>query len=144
MSLSLKDTDAGIKLKGPLQNNFQFADDILLLTRCGPELQNIMTQVDTTSRRFGLIINAEKSKTMVIEKTKQTPTETIVSFLACPNAEHSHGRLFGKCIPQPLVRKAWGRCPAVSMNEIYSALMAWHPAGFSVWVVSHSPDTLPR
>src|SRR6218665_316176 len=45
---------------------------------------------------------------------------------------------------QPLARKAWGRCPTVSMREIYSALAEWHPVEFSVWVVSHSPDPLPR
>ena len=44
-----------------------------LLTRSGPELQDITTQIDETSRRFGLMINAEKTKTMVIEKTKETP-----------------------------------------------------------------------
>src|SRR6218665_4139437 len=63
-------------------------------------------------------------------------------FLPLPCLRHLS--LFGECIPQPLARKAWGRCPAVSMREIYSALAAWHPAGFSVWVVSHSPDPLPR
>src|SRR6218665_477607 len=50
----------------------------------------------------------------------------------------TYGRRFGECIPQPLARKAWGWCPAVSMREIYYALAAWHPAGCSVWVVSHS------
>src|SRR6218665_2361535 len=32
--------------------------------------------------------------------------------------------------PQPLARQAWGRCLAVSMKTIYSALAALHPAGF--------------
>ena len=54
-------------------NNLRFADDIGLLTRSGPELQEITTQIDETSRRFGLMINAEKTKTMVTEKTKETP-----------------------------------------------------------------------
>src|SRR6218665_4041780 len=44
--------------------------------------------------------------------------------------------------PQPLARQAWGRCPAVSMKTVYSALAAWHPVRFSVWVVSRtSPGT---
>jgi len=33
---------------------------------------------------------------------------------------------------------------AVSMKTVYSALAAWHPAGFSVWVVSHSSSPLPK
>src|SRR6218665_1015815 len=40
--------------------------------------------------------------------------------------------------PQPLARQAWGRCLAVSMKTVYSVIAAWHPVGFSVWVVSHS------
>src|SRR6218665_89521 len=44
--------------------------------------------------------------------------------------------------PQQLARQAWGRCLAISIKTVYSALVAWHPAGFSVWVVSHSPSPL--
>jgi len=46
--------------------------------------------------------------------------------------------------PQPLARQAWSRCLAVSMKTVYSALAAWHPAEFSVWVVSHGSSPLPR
>ena len=42
----------------------------LLLTRSGPELQDITTQIDETSK-FGLIISAEKTKMRVIEKRKE-------------------------------------------------------------------------
>jgi hypothetical protein len=73
MSLSLNNTEAGIKLNGGLVNNLRFADDIGLLTRSEQELQDITTKIDETSRRFGLMINAEKTKTMVIEKIKETP-----------------------------------------------------------------------
>src|SRR6218665_3239151 len=33
--------------------------------------------------------------------------------------------------PQALARQAWGRCLAILMKAVYSALAAWHPAGFS-------------
>ena len=56
---------------GALVNVFVFAEDIDLLTRSGPELHDITTQVDETSREFGLMINAEKTKTMVLEKRKR-------------------------------------------------------------------------
>ena len=73
MALSLKDTEARIKLNGTLVNNLRFADDIGLLTRTEPELHDITTQIDETSRKFGLMINWEKTKTMIIEKIKETP-----------------------------------------------------------------------
>jgi len=55
-----------------------------------------------------------------------------------------HGNSLAKVFPQPFARKAWGRCLAVSMRVIYYTLAAWHPAGFSVWIVSHSTDPLHR
>src|SRR6218665_10363 len=73
MSLSLKDTEAGIKLNGALVNNLRFADNIGVLARSGPELQDITSKIDETSRKFDLMIKAEKSKTMGIEKRKEKP-----------------------------------------------------------------------
>src|SRR6218665_2287842 len=73
MSLCLKDSKAGIQLNGALVNNLRCADDISLLIRSGAELQDITTQIDETSRKFGLMINAEKTKPMVLEKRKETP-----------------------------------------------------------------------
>jgi hypothetical protein len=55
-----------------LVNNLRFTVDIGLLTRSGPKLQYITTKIDETSRRLGLMINAEKTNAMVIEKTKET------------------------------------------------------------------------
>jgi len=46
-----------------------------------------------------------------------------------PGVEDMEGSL-ANVFHQLLTRKAWGRCPAVSMREIYYALAAWHPAGF--------------
>src|SRR6218665_2085429 len=46
MSLSLKDIDAGIELNGTPVNYLRFADDIGLLPRSEPELQDITTKID--------------------------------------------------------------------------------------------------
>ena len=61
MPLSLKGIEAEIKLKGALVNNLRFSDDIGLFTRSETELQDITTQIDETSRKFCLMINAEKN-----------------------------------------------------------------------------------
>jgi len=53
MSLSLKDIEAGIELNGTPVNYLRFADDIGLLARSEPELQDITTKIDETSRKFG-------------------------------------------------------------------------------------------
>jgi len=70
-------------------NNLRFAVDIRLLTRSGPDLQDITTQIDEISRKFGLMLRISRhipsghfpsdisphteTKTMVIEKRKETP-----------------------------------------------------------------------
>lgn len=50
--------------------NNRLADDIGPLARSGPELQEIATHIDETSIKFGIMINAEKTKTMIIEMRK--------------------------------------------------------------------------
>src|SRR6218665_1154436 len=46
-----------------------------------------------------------------------------------PGVEDMEGSL-ANVFPQLLARKAWGRCPAVSMREIYYVLAAWHLPDF--------------
>jgi len=70
MSLSLKDTEAGIKLNGWLVNDLRLADDVVQETRSRPELQDIMIQIDETGRRFGLMINTKKTKRRGSDLTK--------------------------------------------------------------------------
>jgi len=41
-------------------NNLRLADDFGLLSRSGPELQVITTQIDETSRKFGLMIKPKR------------------------------------------------------------------------------------
>src|SRR6218665_3718805 len=60
-------------------SNLRFADDIGL-TRSGPALQEITTQIDETSRKIGLMINVDKIKTMVIEKRKETPLHVSINI----------------------------------------------------------------
>lgn len=52
-------------------NNLLCADDIGLFTRSETELKDLITHIDEVSRVFSLLINAGKSKTMVIEKPKR-------------------------------------------------------------------------
>src|SRR6218665_3097226 len=49
-------------------DNLRFADDIDLLADMKESLQNLTNRVDKSSKRMGLKINAEKTKTMAIGK----------------------------------------------------------------------------
>jgi len=57
-----------VKLNGRLLDNLRFADDIDLLADMKESLQDLTNRVDKCSKRMGLKISAEKTKTMAIGK----------------------------------------------------------------------------
>ena len=61
----------GLNICGQIINNIRYADDTVLLADNEQELQNLIEQINNRSKMFGLDINIEKTKTMVISKTKE-------------------------------------------------------------------------
>ena len=66
-----KDTEIGIKLLGQYVNNLRFADDIDILAESQPDIQKLTDSISETGKKFGLIINEAKTKTMAISKNKE-------------------------------------------------------------------------
>src|SRR6218665_2476522 len=58
----------GVKLNGILLDNLRFADGIDLMADMKENLQDLTNRVDKSSKRMGLKINVEKTKTMAIGK----------------------------------------------------------------------------
>src|SRR6218665_3702609 len=58
----------GVKLNGRLLDNLRFADDIDLMADMKERMQDLTNRVNKSSKRMGLKINAEKTKTMAIGK----------------------------------------------------------------------------
>ena len=58
----------GLKINGKIINNLRYADDTVLLAESEHELQRLIDQVDKSSKEYGLDINIQKTKTMVISK----------------------------------------------------------------------------
>ena len=71
MQGALKDYTKGISINGELVNNLRFADDIDLMADSPAELQEITQAVNESSKRFGLEINVDKTKTMTIGKEQE-------------------------------------------------------------------------
>jgi Reverse transcriptase (RNA-dependent DNA polymerase) len=71
MQVALNNTEIGIRISGELINNLRFADDIDLLAESRNQLQELTNKVYESSRRFGLQINGEKTKTMTIGKKQE-------------------------------------------------------------------------
>ena len=60
--------ETGININGRIIDNLRFADDIDLMANTHKKLQELTNRVDDSSRRMGLKINIEKTKTMIIGK----------------------------------------------------------------------------
>ena len=64
MSFALKSTEAGARGGGQTVNNLKFADDIDLVAEDDGQLQELTDGMHSSSQRFGLKIDVEKTKTM--------------------------------------------------------------------------------
>ena len=71
MNIALDNTEIGVRISGVIINNLRFADDIDLMAESEDKLQELTTRVHESSKRFGLKINGEKTKTMTIGKKKE-------------------------------------------------------------------------
>ena len=49
-------------------NNLRFADDIVLMADSVEDIQTVVTNVHTVSRKFGLTINKRKTEVQMISK----------------------------------------------------------------------------
>ena len=61
---SLRWENKGVRVNGEKLNHLRFADDIVLISNNANELQNMLTELDTESRKLGLKINMRKTKVM--------------------------------------------------------------------------------
>ena len=65
-----KESNCGIRLGGTLVNNLRFADDIDLINEDSKSLQEQLEETRAAAEQAGLIINVEKTKTMVLVDRK--------------------------------------------------------------------------
>jgi len=54
----------GIAIGGRRLSNLRYADDIILIAGTEEELQDLVTRLEVASAKFGLMINADKTKVM--------------------------------------------------------------------------------
>ena len=71
ISLAIQDLSIGINLQGMTINNLRFADDIILMADSVEDLQILVTNVHTVSRKFGLTINKGKIEVQMISKVSK-------------------------------------------------------------------------
>lgn len=74
---ALEEVDHGILLNGERFNNIRYADDTIIIADSFEGLQELMANVTSISYKFGLELNAKKTKYMVISKN-QIPYQPLV------------------------------------------------------------------
>ena len=74
---SLEDVDEGFVVNGVLLNNIRYADDTVLLATSQEGLQRLFNTLAEESKRYGLSINAKKTKCMVVSKLTPSPICTL-------------------------------------------------------------------
>jgi len=74
----LEEVKAGIQVNGRRINNIRCADDTVLLASSETGLQILVNIVHTSSKRFGLNLNINTTKVMVM--SKQSPNEPSISL----------------------------------------------------------------
>jgi hypothetical protein len=71
MRLAKEREEVGVNINGRITDNLRFADDVDLIATTGKNLQELTDRVDRSSKRMGLKINVEKTKTMTIGKQQE-------------------------------------------------------------------------
>lgn len=91
---ALEDIGRGIKINGKVLNNIRFADDTVVMANNIDDLQLLVDRIQEVSSEFGLSINRNKTKLMVVTKTpilniqlniRGLPVERVdkVKYLGC-------------------------------------------------------------
>jgi len=74
----LEEFEEGIQVNGRRINNIRYADDAVLLSSSEADLQMLLNVVQTSSEEFGLKLNINRTKSIVM--SKQSPNESSISI----------------------------------------------------------------
>jgi len=74
----LEEFEEGLQVNGRRINNIRYADDAVLLSSSEADLQMLLNVVQTSSEEFGLKLNINRTKAIVM--SKQSPNESSISI----------------------------------------------------------------
>lgn len=81
MRRALDHWQGGIAVGGQRINNLRFADDTTLIAADERELAELLHRVEEESRKYGLLINRNKTKLMIVDRGNLLPTTSILQNL---------------------------------------------------------------
>ena len=123
MREALEDFEGGIAVGGRKISNLRYADDIVLLARSEEELQELVKRVENAGKKYGLMINTEKTKVMTSEGVKceivigKDKIEQVARFtyLGSVITEDS------ECINETRTRLAKGAYLSASLKKVWKS-----------------------
>ena len=74
MQETMKSADTGVGIRGQSVTNLRFVDDTDLVAESQDQLQELTDGASKSSKRFGLKINAQKTKAMTVGRTRNDTT----------------------------------------------------------------------
>ena len=82
----LEEAQAGIKMAGRNVNNLSYADDTTLMAESEEELKSLLMKVKEESKKVGVKINIQKTKTMACDPITSwqidgATVETVADFI---------------------------------------------------------------
>lgn len=70
MRIVLEQWDREISVGGRKISNFRYADDTNLLIQTKEDMEHLLTLLETTSLSFGLTVNRDKTKMMIVDRAE--------------------------------------------------------------------------
>ena len=75
----LEEIEKGIQINGQRIDNIRFADDTVLVASTEVGMQLLLNKVLTSSGKFQLVLNAKKTKVLVVSKQLPEPAINIMA-----------------------------------------------------------------
>jgi hypothetical protein len=121
MRETLDGYEGGIQMGGRRVTNLRYADDIILLACTEMELQDLVNRLDSVSKRYSLLINVDKTKTMATNGATcsiQINSDTLEQVIVFPYL----GSLItddSECSKEIHARLAKGRSIGTKLKKIW-------------------------
>ncbi|KAL4113049.1 hypothetical protein QTP88_016750 [Uroleucon formosanum] len=76
---ALQEWNGGVGIGGKKINNLRFADETTLSTKSEPDMSQLIKRVEEASNKYGLTINRNKTKVMVIDRAGVLPHTNVLN-----------------------------------------------------------------
>lgn len=114
----------GVMIGGHKVNNLRYADDTVVLASSKEELQQVMVRLKEISGRYGLKLNQDETKVMIVDgaKNNQPKVKTIAGYETVNQFNYLGSMITnsGNCEEEIRRRIAMGRTTTTKLTKIWT------------------------